>query len=485
MQVDAGCAFFCACSVEVWPTCVWPGSRAGGGYEGRGAALFPPFLAGDCGVCPSVGCDVAPPFLVGFVGVARGMGFCLYPAGLALAVWRVVLSAFSLTPARGVSFPRLGCVVALCGAGPSSPVPGACPVRCGGSSSIWVVVCPCLSRERCAGRRGPRFSPPLFFYFPAFPLGNLLSVVGRGRVAFWPGGRRRMSLAVPRPPRQPFLFRPRGRWPASSLAGVCAGVSRVSLPLGFPRLRGCGGPLCLAGRRQAAGGGLSVSDWWVLWAWPMLLPGWGGGGCPPRRWGCLASRVCGCPSRFPPLPQGGRCAFVGWGGPSSRFLFVGGSCIPPSLSCSSFLGGEVCLFLPLPSLSMHWSVSGVVNWLAVLVAGGRGACYGSVRHVAYVHSWVGGPLCRRRARVPPAGRLRQPVLWGHGSAGAGGGWGASLGCPVSSLPCGIGLVLAGLTFRWWFVLAGRCGWRAGVSSGFCWRSPVSSMTECCRSLKLT
>ena len=42
---------------------------------------------------------------------------------------------------------------------------------------------------------------------------------------------------------------------------------------------------------------------------------------------------------------------------------------------------------------MHWSVSGVVDWLAVSVAGGCGPCPGSVRLVAYVHSWVGGRFC--------------------------------------------------------------------------------------------
>ena len=76
-------------------------------------------------------------------------------------------------------------------------------------------------------------------------------------------------------------------------------------------------------------------------------------------------------------------------------------------------GGGVSLFLPLPSLTMHWSVSGMVNWLAVRVAGLCWPCPGSVRLVAHVHLWVGDPFCWGQGGLPPAGPLRQPVLWGH------------------------------------------------------------------------
>ena len=172
--------------------CLGAGRGAGGGYEGRGVAAFPPFLAGGDGVCPGVGWDVASPFLIGFAGGACGSGIRLYPASLALAVWRVVLSRFFLTPARGVQFPRLGCVVALCGAGGPSPVPGACPVRCGGPSSTWVVVRPCLSLgavpsavRGCVGVAVGGGFPPLVLFFSAFPVGNMLSVVGEG---VWLGG---------------------------------------------------------------------------------------------------------------------------------------------------------------------------------------------------------------------------------------------------------------------------------------------------------
>ena len=233
--------------------CLGAGCGAGGGYEGRGVAPVPPFSAHGCGVCPGVGWDTAPPFLVGCPGGARGSGFCLYPAGLALAVWRVV---------RGVSFPWLGCVVALFGADGPSWALGACPILCGG---------PSLTSASPGGRCHLRWGvvlgsswaavlPPLFFSFSGLSIGGPAVRRSGGGVSL---GGLVVGVACPRPPPPPsyapFLFHPRGCWSASFLKGVCAGMSGVSLPLGLRRLRGRGGPLCVARRRQAWRGGLSVS----------------------------------------------------------------------------------------------------------------------------------------------------------------------------------------------------------------------------------
>ena len=204
VRVDAGCAWFAPARLEF-------GVRVFGGYESRGVAPFPPFSAGGSGVCSGVCLDVAPPFLVGFAGGARGLGFRLQPASLALAVWRVVLSGFSLTPARGVLVPWLGCVVALCGAGGPSTVPGACFVRCVGPSSTWVVVRPCASPEgRCRLQWGVAWgspwapvSPPLVLFFSGLSDGE--PSVGRGWLVSPVSGR------APPPLRMTFFFRPRGR----------------------------------------------------------------------------------------------------------------------------------------------------------------------------------------------------------------------------------------------------------------------------------
>ena len=363
------------------------GHGAACGYEGRGVAPFPPFPAGGCPVCPGVGWDVAPPFLVAFAGGARGLGFPLYPAGLALAVSRAVLYRFPLTPPRGVSFPQLECVVALCGAGGPSLVPGACPVRRGGPFSTWVVVSFCLSRGAvpsavggCVGVAVGGGFPPFFFFFPAFPVGNLLSVVEGGcrLVACWsllpvPG-------RAPPPPLRTSFFFPRPVVCLFPGRGVCRRVRGVSSSELSAAVWSWWAALCDRASSGCAG-----------WSFGVLLAGHVGvahgvarlgGGCPPRRWGFVALRLCGCPSRFPPFPLGGGCAFLGWGGLFGRFLFMYGWGFPPSLSCWFSFGGGGCLFLPLPSLSMHWLVSGVLNWLAVRVAGGRGLCPCSLRLVA-------------------------------------------------------------------------------------------------------
>ena len=195
--------------VLVWGSacvCLGAACAAGCGCEGRGFVPFPPFSVGGCGLCPGVGWDVAPPFLVGLAGGARGFGFRTYPASLSLAVWRLVLSGFRLTAARAVWFPRLGCVIALCAAGSPSPAPGPCPVRCGGPSSTWVVVRPCLlgggavcGGGLCGGCRGRQSPPPCSFFFRPF----LLSVRGG-----WSLGGLVVAVPFPRPRPHPFVRPP-------------------------------------------------------------------------------------------------------------------------------------------------------------------------------------------------------------------------------------------------------------------------------------
>ena len=73
---------------------------------------------------------------------------------------------------------------------------------------------------------------------------------------------------------------------------------------------------------------------------------------------------------------------------------------------------------------MHWLVSGVVHWLAVCVAGGRGPCLGSVRLVAYVYSWVGGPFCLAGLEFCWSGICASRLCAVLGQGGAGGGWDA-------------------------------------------------------------
>ena len=252
-------------------------------------------------------------------------------------------------------------------------------------------------------------------------------VSGRGWVSPVPG------RAPPPPFRKPFF--PPCPWP-----GVCL----------FP-----GGAVCRR-VRGVSSSGLSAAawSWWAAlsrwassgsmqWSFGVLLVGLVGvahglamlgGGCPPRRWGCVASRLRGCRSHFPPFPLGGGCAFLGCGWLFGRFLLVAGCGFPPSLSCWFFFSGEAfCLFLLQPSLSMHWSVSGVVNWLAVRVAGGSGPCPSPVRLVAYVHSWAGGQSCWGQARAPLARGCasRFPGVMGQGRRGVGGALLFGVQCPPS------------------------------------------------------
>ena len=185
--------------------CFGTGCGAAGGYEGRGVALFPPFLAWGSGVCLRVQWDVSCPFLVGFAGGACCIGdlFVLQRScpgrGACGPVW-----VFLYARPWGFFSPAGVCSCHLWG-GRSLTCPGACPVRCAGPSSTWVVVRPCLPTGGavrggglCGGRRGRRAPPPCFL----FGLSDGEPFVGRGRgtVAWWPGVRFRLSPAVPPPP---------------------------------------------------------------------------------------------------------------------------------------------------------------------------------------------------------------------------------------------------------------------------------------------
>ena len=221
----------------------------------------------------------------------------------------------------------------------------------------------------CEGRRG-RCPPPLFFavfvgvrsrpsrWGPFVGCGGRDCGCGSRSccvvVHWWSLSHVLVGVLLVPPPLRFFLCVPCCvRVPVPPAGEVCAGVSGVSFSPTHRWLRGRGGLFFLAGRCWAGRCGLSVSYHWVPWMSPVVLPGWGG--CPPWWSGCVAWRLRGCPSWFRPLP----------------------------------------LFLPLPSLGrcMHWSVSGVANWLRVRVAGGHGPCPGSVRLAAYVHARAGGSYC--------------------------------------------------------------------------------------------
>ena len=139
--------------------------------------------------------------------------------------------------------------------------------------------------------------------------GGSVVVVLRSVVLWFTGGHCRLfrpwspCSSPPPPPHASFVFffsrslfrpRPGGRWPASSPAGVCSGVSGVCFPPAHWWLRGVGGPVFLAGRRWAGRAGLSVSYRWVLLASPMELPGWGA-----VRLGGIGAWLCGC-AALPP-----------------------------------------------------------------------------------------------------------------------------------------------------------------------------------------
>ena len=147
------------------------------------------------------------------------------------------------------------------------------------------------------------------------------------------------------------------------------------------------------------------------------------------RLGGVGARLCGCAtvppvfllSRWPP-------------GVRSR---LGGASL---LLCFFFGGGVACstLCLPWAAARTGWQMVWLTgSLLALWVAAGR-ALAPCVVWVMYMH-----------------GLVARPVGLGCGSAGwtvvrAGfvRSWARVLGCPMSPHPCGVGLVVAGLSF-WW------------------------------------
>ena len=290
--------------------------------------------------------------------------------------------------------------------------------------------------------------------------------------------------------------RPRGRWPAFSPAGVCAGVSRISFPPAHRWLRGCGGLLCLAGRRWAG---------WVASRCPI---GVSRGRCP---WCCLAGGVdclagagawlCGCvtvPLAFLRSPWVAGVRSWGRVGPLGCLLFVGEWGFPPSLSLVFFGRGAACCSLYPPWASA--CTSRLVAWLTGLlfvlrvaagrspapcalwpmythglvarfVGSGSGSAGWRVAPAGFVGSWVRGEgACLGRLlrmglpSVPPplwcrfgAGGFNfSVVICAGGLPRAGGG-----GCvPLFlALPSG-GFCTAGRVVAFSLCVVGRCG---GVS----------------------
>ena len=80
----AGCGLPLVRACSGWGSvcvCLGAGCGAGGGYEGRGVAPFPPFSAWGCGLCPGVGWDVALPLLSGV------RGWCVWVRVLFVPGW--------------------------------------------------------------------------------------------------------------------------------------------------------------------------------------------------------------------------------------------------------------------------------------------------------------------------------------------------------------------------------------------------------------
>ena len=208
-----------------------------------------------------------------------------------------------------------------------------------------------------------------------------------------------------------------------------------------------GGGLCPAGR-----GGLSSSPSMAAWPLWFAFSVWGlSSGCSlgviavgsvgvapglawlqdcPLRWGgCVASWCCGCLSCLPQPPLVDGFVLVWRRGPLGLVrqfpvrAWVGFPPVPVVL-----IWGGVCLFLPLPSLGrcMHWSVSGVSNYLSDCVAacrcvvGGFGPCSGSVCRVAYVHAWADGASCWIRLWLCRLGGCTSRF---RGTCGVWEGWG--------------------------------------------------------------
>ena len=202
-----GLRLVCACQVGARPACV--SERAAllllGMSQGR--RFVPSLLRWGFWCMPRCGFGLCPPL---FGRPRAGLGFVCTPPVLPWPCGAWSCLGFPLTPTRGVSFPRMGCVAAICGAGGPSLVLGAYPARCGGPSSTWVVVRPCFS-WRVVPSAGKGFVgvamgggfPPLFFLFSSFSGGEPL--VGRGggrgcRLVAW-----RSVSSAPSRASQPFV----------------------------------------------------------------------------------------------------------------------------------------------------------------------------------------------------------------------------------------------------------------------------------------
>ena len=144
VRVGTGFAFISPCLVGVCGPSVWV--RACSAFPGWGLRVVSWYRSGRnlfilghvCVFC----------VLAGVSSVPRYSWLVFVVCGPIWASPDACLSRlFGVCP--GV-FPRLGCVDSLCRAGGPSLFLVVCPVRCGGSSPILVVVCPCFPRGAAA-----------------------------------------------------------------------------------------------------------------------------------------------------------------------------------------------------------------------------------------------------------------------------------------------------------------------------------------------
>ena len=334
------CLFVCALCLVLRD--FWPLVRCGGLCLGLGYGCSPIFLAGVLG-CASV-CVRAP-----IVPRHSWLG-----CAVRLCVLRLEFRLCPATPAWHVAV----CVCSRARSACTSPLlAGLCVCVCG----FWFCPHSAVSGLGVGARgllRAPRPFPTTFWW----------GCLWRGGC----GGCRRWGLP---PPPLLFFFRLQGGGLVSPLscrgfvlsAAACPGLGSLGLPPLFPYRLGCDHFFLSATSHVGcvpACPGCPLLQW--LAALGLVSPGSAGRssvvlcGGPVSRlrcclagqfarllWsGCAASRLCVC--LLPPPPF-------------SHVLFV---CFP------LFLGGGVCLFLPLPSLGWctHWSAFAAANRVAV------GAC---------------------------------------------------------------------------------------------------------------